>query len=49
MTMTTEIKPDAVSERIRRTGELLRRWRWVELSVWTERMLTTLEQGVNGG
>jgi RNA-directed DNA polymerase len=49
MTMTTEIKPEAVSERIRRTGELLRRWRWVELTVWTERMLTALEQGVKGG
>jgi len=49
MTMTTEIKPDAVSERISRTGEPLRRWHWVELSVWTERMLTALEQGVKGG
>lgn len=49
MTMTTEIKPDAVSERIRRTGELLRRWCWVELSVWTERMLTALDKGVKGG
>jgi RNA-directed DNA polymerase len=49
MTMTTEIKPEAVSERIRRTGELMRRWGWVELSVWTERMLTALDKGVKGG
>ena len=26
-----------------------RRWMWVEPSVWTERMLTALEQGVKGG
>jgi hypothetical protein len=25
-----------------------RRWTWVEPSVWTERMLTALEQGVKG-
>jgi RNA-directed DNA polymerase len=49
MTMTTEIKPEAVSERIRRAGELMRRWGWVELSVWTERMLTALDKGVKGG
>ena len=49
MTMTTEIKPEAVSERIRRAGELMRRWGWVELSIWTERMLTALDKGVKGG
>jgi len=25
------------------------RWDWVEPSVWTERMLSALEQGVKGG
>src|SRR5580765_1763747 len=25
------------------------KWQWVEPSVWTERMLTTLETGVKGG
>src|SRR3990172_8575598 len=25
------------------------KWRWVEPSVWTERMLTALEEGVKGG
>jgi RNA-directed DNA polymerase len=49
MTKSTELKPEAVSERIRRVGELVRRWRWVELSIWTERMLTALEKGVKGG
>jgi RNA-directed DNA polymerase len=27
----------------------MRRWGWVELSIWTERMLTALDQGVKGG
>jgi len=27
----------------------MRRWGWVELSVWTERMLTALDKGVKGG
>jgi RNA-directed DNA polymerase len=30
------------------TGGVLRRWAWVEWSVWTARMLTALEQGVKG-
>ncbi|MEI8379509.1 MAG: hypothetical protein WCJ09_05240 [Planctomycetota bacterium] len=29
--------------------EILSRWGWVEPHVWTARMLTTLEQGVEGG
>jgi RNA-directed DNA polymerase len=29
--------------------EILSRWRWVEPCAWTVRMLTTLEQGVEGG
>lgn len=27
----------------------LKKWKWVEPSVWTERMLTALEEGVKGG
>jgi RNA-directed DNA polymerase len=27
----------------------MRRWGWVELSIWTERMLTALDEGVKGG
>ncbi len=30
-------------------GEIYRRWAWVEPSIWTARMLTTLESGVKGG
>jgi len=34
----------------KQAGEALRqRWRWVEATVWTERMLETLERGVKGG
>jgi RNA-directed DNA polymerase len=49
MSKPTETQPEAVSERIRRAGEILRRWCWVELTVWTMRMLTALEEGVKGG
>jgi RNA-directed DNA polymerase len=30
-------------------GDILLRWKWVERSVWTDRMLMALEQGVKGG
>jgi RNA-directed DNA polymerase len=30
-------------------GEIALRWKWVERSVWTDRMLTALERGVKGG
>jgi RNA-directed DNA polymerase len=30
-------------------GEIRARWAWVEAEVWTERMLTALEEGVLGG
>lgn len=34
----------------KQAGEALRqRWPWVEATVWTERMLETLERGVKGG
>jgi len=42
---TTE-KPAGVAEP-KQAGET--RWDWVERSVWTERMLATLEAGVKGG
>jgi RNA-directed DNA polymerase len=38
-----------VSEGATQAGEVRVRWAWTELSVWTERMLTALEQGVKGG
>jgi RNA-directed DNA polymerase len=49
MNKPTEIRPVAVSERAIRAGETLNRWYWVEPRVWTERMLTALEEGVKGG
>ena len=29
--------------------EVPQRWDWTEASVWTERMLETLERGIKGG
>src|SRR5947208_2293399 len=49
MTKTTENQPVAVPAKAIRTGETWRPGLWVEPSVWTERMLTALEQGVKGG
>ena len=42
--------PDGVlGSRAIPAGEIRARWAWVEAEVWTERMLTALEQGVRGG
>ena len=42
--------PDVVpGRRATPAGEIRARWAWVEAEVWTERMLTALEQGVIGG
>ena len=30
-------------------GDIALGWKWVERSVWTDRMLMALEQGVKGG
>ena len=49
MSKATENKPVAVSEKTTRTGELLGLMFQVEPTVWTERMLTALIQGVKGG
>ena len=49
-----ETQPATVSERTKQAGKaqhpwaLRARWSWVEPEVWTERMLTALEQGVKG-
>jgi RNA-directed DNA polymerase len=42
-------KPPATVPTAQQVGEIPSRWRWVEPSVWTVRMLTTLEHGVEGG
>ena len=44
-----ETQPTTVPNEARRVGEIWGRWSWVELSVWTERMLTALENGMKGG
>lgn len=44
-----EAKPAGVPEEAKQAGEIQGRWPWVEPSVWTERMLTALETGVQGG
>jgi RNA-directed DNA polymerase len=49
MTAPPEQTPSAVSATTRQDGETWLRWSWVEHAVWTERMLTALEQGVKGG
>ena len=48
MTKSAEQQPVAVPETAKRAGEILRRWGWVEPTVWTERMLTALDEGVKG-
>jgi RNA-directed DNA polymerase len=49
MTKSAEQQPVAVLETATRAGEIPPRWGWTEPMVWTERMLTALEQGVKGG
>ena len=50
MTTGSEPRPPAgVPAAATRAGDIHARWGWVEGSVWTERMLTALENGVKGG
>src|SRR5947209_17940849 len=49
MTVPNEIQPSTVSATAKQDGDVLSRWAWTERAVWTERMLTALEQGVKGG
>ena len=49
MTPSAEAKPAAVTGRSKQAGEVRARWPWTEPTVWTERMLTALEDGVKGG
>src|SRR4051812_30143929 len=49
MSQVTESPPAAVPPGATRTGDIQARWSWTEPLVWTERMLTALEQGVKGG
>jgi len=48
--MDKPMEPDAVpASGAMPAGEIRARWAWVEAAVWTERMLTALEEGVLGG
>ena len=49
MTRPTEEEPAIVPETAKQVGDVRQRWEWTEPSVWTERMLTALENGVKGG
>ncbi len=48
MTTPREAQPSSVPATAKQGGEVLDRWLWTEPSVWTERMLTALEEGVKG-
>jgi RNA-directed DNA polymerase len=48
MTRPAEDQPATVPL-AQQAGEIRSRWRWVEPSAWTVRMLATLEHGVEGG
>ena len=43
-----ETRPTPVLK-AKQVGEVPARWAWTEPAVWTERMLTALEEGVKGG
>ncbi|MGB6067019.1 MAG: group II intron reverse transcriptase/maturase [Desulfomonilaceae bacterium] len=45
----TEARPTTVPLEAKLAGDIRSRWPWVEPNVWTERMLTALENGVKGG
>jgi len=46
--MTTDTNPTPVPPEATQVGSAHDRWPWVAPSVWTDRMLTALEQGVKG-
>src|SRR5437667_566109 len=49
MTHRPDPQPATVPATATQAGEVWARWAWTEPAVWTERMLTALEQGVKGG
>lgn len=49
LAMRTEDQPPRVPATAKQDGDVRLRWSWTERAVWTERMLTALEQGVKGG
>src|SRR3954468_22536275 len=49
MTNPKEAHLSTVPKLASHEGEVRARWAWTEPAVWTERMLTALENGVKGG
>jgi RNA-directed DNA polymerase len=49
MNRPTEQPPTAVPHAAKQVGNVRDRWAWAAPSVWTDRMLAALEQGVKGG
>jgi RNA-directed DNA polymerase len=49
MTIPHEPRPSSVPVTAKQDGDVRSRWEWTERAVWTERMLTALEEGVKGG
>ena len=49
MNRQAEGNPARVPATAKQVGEVRVRWAWAEASVWTDPMLTALEQGVKGG
>jgi len=48
--MLKQSQPSSVNPSSKQGGETrAEKWAWVEATVWTERMLKTLEKGVKGG
>lgn len=45
----SQATPTPVPGTAKQVGEIRTRWAWVEATVWTEPMLTALENGVKGG
>jgi hypothetical protein len=48
-TTPREARPPAVPATAKQGGKVLERGLWTEPAVWTDRMLTALEEGVKGG
>lgn len=46
---SSQEEPARVAAGSTQVGDIRGRWPWVEASVWTDRMLTALEEGVKGG
>ena len=44
-----QIKLPGVPKEAKQGREVTPKWAWTEASVWTERMLATLERGIKGG